>query len=134
MLPVAIEGDLIWFHLPTATQDVRLVSRSWIPAQLLSASTDTRRLGVCVHQLLLDGRTLALDDPRLSEGWNQLEGSAAGPQRWTRGCAFLPPGVRTLGVQLKGFAVYWLNPSPILEASGAASGSDLALVHGGGGG
>jgi hypothetical protein len=49
------------------------------------ASGDTRRLGVAVGRLRIDGETLPLTDPRLSTGWHACEAG----WRWTDGAALL---------------------------------------------
>ena len=118
--PSVMEDRRHCFQLPAGVRSLRLASRVWVPAQLLSASTDARRLGVCVRRLLLDGQEMALDDHLLTEGWDKPEQDAAGAQRWTNGCAVLPGGVRTVEVQLDGFATYWAWPAPAAVVSAAA--------------
>ncbi len=105
--PCSIEAKCYRFQVPAGAQRIQLVSRVWVPSQMLSASTDTRALGVCVRQLVVDGQVVALDNPRLSTGWDKLERDASGEQRWTHGCATVPMGVTELEVQLDGFAIYW---------------------------
>ena len=105
--PCGIEAGCHRFRVPAGAQRLRLVSRVWVPSQMLAASTDTRALGVCVRQLVVDGQVMALDDPHLSAGWDKPEHDAGGEQRWTHGCAALPVGATELAVQLDGFALYW---------------------------
>ncbi len=105
------EDGRLRFRVPAGTRVLRLASRRWVPAWLLSASTDTRTLGVCVRALWLDGDAVPLDDPRLSEGWHDAED---GPQRWTAGLAALPvAGV--VEVLVGGFAEYWEEAAPAVE-------------------
>jgi hypothetical protein len=75
--------------IPKGARDLRLASRSAIPAEQLCASTDRRRLGVCVAAIEFvtpAGRQeLALDDPALTAGWHNPETA----WRWTTGEAHL---------------------------------------------
>jgi hypothetical protein len=81
------------FGLATTPQRLLLISRSAVPAEVMPASDDHRRLGICVTRLVLDGREIGLDDPRLSRGWHAAEPGF----RWTDGAAHLPPA-RTVSV------------------------------------
>jgi hypothetical protein len=49
------------------------------------SENDTRRLGVAINQLRIDGRSTALTDARLSSGWHAAEADL----RWTDGDAGL---------------------------------------------
>ncbi|MCC6720480.1 MAG: hypothetical protein IT555_21615 [Acetobacteraceae bacterium] len=76
------------YTLPPATAAIRLVSRHAIAPP---------RHGVPIARLALDGAELALDDPRLAEGWQPPEPG----RRWTTGDAMLRcPGVRRLDFTL----------------------------------
>ncbi|MDA8247549.1 MAG: hypothetical protein M0Z28_00055, partial [Rhodospirillales bacterium] len=91
--------------LPAAAREVRLVSRSFVPAWL-GLGPDARRLGVPVTLLRLDGRRL----PRAAfrRGWYAAEGAL----RWTDGDALLTlpqrdrPMLLRIGIGAAG-AVYW---------------------------
>ena len=84
-------GAPLRFALPPGTQAVWLVSRHAIAAQ------DAPAHGVQLAAITLDGTTLALDDPRLAEGWH----SPAPGSRWTTGRALLRlPGARILDLTL----------------------------------
>ena len=107
------------FALPAGCRELRLVSRRWVPAEMLSGSTDMRVLGVCVRRLVLDGRELALDDAALSDGWDKPERDDYGAQRWTTGSAVLPPGARNLVVELDGLFAAWSDPAPARSARSA---------------
>jgi hypothetical protein len=74
-----LEGEALRFALPPGTTEIRLVSRHAV------APADARRLGVAVAALSLDATPLALDDPRLAEGWHAPEAT----WRWTDGNALL---------------------------------------------
>ena len=112
-------GSALRFPLPDGCRQLRLASRRWVPAEMLSGSTDTRVLGVCVRRLVLDGQMLALDDATLSDGWDKPEHDAGGLQRWTTGSAVLPAGARDLIVELDGLCLTWTEPSPVLSARSA---------------
>lgn len=60
-------------------------SRSAAPAQTSLVATDTRRLGVGVAGIVLDGRRIGLADRRLEAGWHRPEAGL----RWTDGDATL---------------------------------------------
>ncbi len=118
--PHAVEDGWHRFRLPAGHQALRLASRRWVPAFALSASTDTRTLGVCVRGLELDGAALSPADAG-PDGWRAAEpdGAAAAldgrgarcrrapgrsrcgwraspPTRWTRQrrCGTSPPSRR----------------------------------------
>lgn len=109
MPPSAVRDGHYRFQIPSSAHDLRLASRVWVPAQMLSASTDMRRLGVCVRALTMNGQALDLSDARLISGWDKPEQDAVGEQRWTQGCALLPAGAVTVEVWLDGFATYWIE-------------------------
>ncbi len=108
--------------LPADARLVRLVSRRWTPAHLRPDGTDMRRLGVAVRRLRLDGRDVALDDARLSSGWQPVErGAGAADWRWTDGDAGLAlAGVRELEFDLAMSGSYWAPPPRRDEARAAA--------------
>jgi hypothetical protein len=95
-------------RLPPGAQIVRIQSRESVPPHLDDDALDSRALGVLVTSLKLDGEALALDDPRLGDGWHAAEPEG----RWTDGDA----GVRCAGATTLriGFALaprYWLAPA-----------------------
>ncbi len=111
-------GGVHHFTLPAGCRVLRLASRRWVPAEMLSGSTDTRVLGVCVRRLVLDGRELALDDASLRAGWDEPERDDQGPQRWTTGFAALPSGA-CLTVELDGLFLSWSETLPTRHARSA---------------
>ena len=115
--PCENAGRYYRFVPPEGTRSLVLASRSWVPAQLLSGSTDARTLGVCVRALALDGVAVALDDPRLVAGWDKPERDSGGPQRWTCGTAELPAGLAQVELRLDGYAEYRLPAGREAEAA-----------------
>jgi hypothetical protein len=90
-------------HLPAGTQSVRLVSRSFVPAEH-DLGADDRRHGVAVTRLALDGHKLALDDARLAAGWHAPEPGL----RWTDGAAVIrTDGARMLTLDRAPLGSYW---------------------------
>lgn len=77
-----------------------ICSRTAVPAEISADPRDRRRLGVKVASLSIGGDAIALDDPRLIEGWHDLEPDG----RWTDGAAVVPAsllqGRRALQVEI----------------------------------
>jgi hypothetical protein len=100
------------FVLPRGAEVVRLVSRSVSPALLQPWHDDRRRLGVAVSRVTWQADAerddLALDDPRLSDGWWSMEHEGPAQWRWTDGsaCLKLPPGCFMLEVHTRGGMLY----------------------------
>jgi hypothetical protein len=97
-------------QLPPAARRLRLLSRSWVPAHTHAEDDDMRRLGIAVTRLRLDDRPLALDDPRLSSGWQKPEGGL----RWTDGDAGMAlAGGRRLVFEVAMHGTYWATDDPV---------------------
>ena len=95
------------FTLPAGAKTIALRSKTFVPAHTQPESQDTRNLGLCVTHLLVDGEPTALDTPDLTEGWHVPEGG----WRWTDGEARLPPGARSVTVDLAVAGPrYWRDP------------------------
>lgn len=105
--------DTCVFALPQGAGRVCLLSRHSVPAVFgdgdAGASVgDARRLGLAVTSLRLDDVELALDDPRLSDGWQAPEPGL----RWTDGAASLSvAGARQLALTFAPLHRYWRPPA-----------------------
>ena len=90
-----VDGLTARFVVPAAAREVWLVSSACVPALTLADNRDGRSLGVSLSDLTIDDglaprRTVALDDARLTEGFNAVERNETGLWRWTNGRARLP--------------------------------------------
>jgi hypothetical protein len=93
--------------LPPGTAQVRLASRTWVPAHMRPQESDTRVLGVAIAYLALDGRQVALDSPALAQGWLPPEPD----WRWTNGAGVVPvAGARVLAFDIAMTGEYWAVP------------------------
>ena len=123
-----VRGLAVRFTVPAAARDVWLVSSTSSPATI-SASPDTRTLGVCLHTLAIDdgfGVPLEIkgDDPRLCVGFHGVEHEGEIKRRWTAGCALLPAslwdgvqGEFFLRIELAFAALpRWAAPVPVASA------------------
>lgn len=106
-------GRVARFRLPASARDLRLVSRSGVPAQTSAAGEDHRQLGVAVSEIRIDGEMICLGDARLGPGWHRLEHGEGGEAwRWTDGEASLAlAGGRVLEVELALTETYWRDAS-----------------------
>ena len=90
--------------LPPGTVRVRVESAVWVPAHAQAEATDTRRLGVALANIELDGCRVALDDARLGAGWHAPEPA----WRWTDGDAAVNvEGCSVLGFEVVMTGRYW---------------------------
>ena len=85
-------GRRVWrFRLPRPVSDLRIVSRSAIPA-MVGTEPDQRRLGVALRRIVLARRgarqAIGWDDARLTAGFHDPE--PLDRHRWTDGEAALP--------------------------------------------
>jgi len=96
ILPLTIEDGVYRFTLERPAEAVYLASRSAVPAETDAASTDRRRLGVCLRRITLRDADLTLDllphIPQLRDGFHEAEGE----HRWTAGTARLPANALSL--------------------------------------
>lgn len=98
------------FALPYAADRVRLVSRSYVPAETKPESDDTRRLGVAVTGLAFDGRPASISQTAGAEGWHAPEPGLC----WTTGDAVIQcDQTRVLDVSIAGWGLYWSKPSTL---------------------
>ena len=107
--PIELGGERFAFAIPAGSTDIRLMSRTFIPAQTRAEIKDRRSLGLCVKRLQVDGQEIALDDRSLKgAGWNNLEREPGiDDQRWTQGNTPMPGGTRLILVELAGRGYYW---------------------------
>ncbi|HEY0420645.1 MAG TPA: Hint domain-containing protein, partial [Acetobacteraceae bacterium] len=86
ILPAKL-NDTTWrFLVPSDSENVQLLSRITIPAQVTASLEDCRQLGVAVTRIVADGHEVALDSYLLAMGWHAPEPGF----RWTTGAAQLP--------------------------------------------
>lgn len=91
------ETRLGWrFAVPAGARSLRLLSRSFVPADTRPCAGDWRRLGVAVGDIVVQSgdtrRRIALDGPELGRGWHAIERAGDATWRWTDGDAALPIG------------------------------------------
>jgi Hint domain len=112
--PLHLNARRVAFTLPPAAR-VELRSRGFEPRHTVPDSSDTRRLGVTVERLQLDGTDVPLqDDAVLSAGWHTFEANADGYQwRWSSDRAALPSGTRLIVLDYTP-GRYWAVDSPLL--------------------
>jgi Hint domain len=112
--PLHLNNRRVAFTLPPATR-IELCSRGFEPRNTVPDSTDTRRLGVNVERLQLDGSDVPLrDDAVLSAGWHTFEANPDGFQwRWSSDRATLPSGTRLIVLDYTP-GRYWAVDPPLL--------------------
>ena len=91
-----INGQSFSFDIAQTASDVRIVSRSAVPAEIDPASSDRRRLGVAMAGLTLRGNGLSIDvlagEKLLADGFYPADGG----HRWTNGAASIPAALLAL--------------------------------------
>jgi len=103
------------FVLRRDCRDIRMVSRTFIPAHTRPQSSDTRALGICVSRLQIDGEDIALDGQSgFQDGWHEGEPG----QRWTQGEAPLPANTRLVVIDLAGRGHYWREGAEFVRRYG----------------
>lgn len=111
-------GPALSVDVPQAAPSVVLASRTAVPGELDPASSDTRRLGVAVAELRLDGKPIPFDGPDFGPGWYPPERDGSGLWRWTDGAATLtlPPhdGAARLDIRIhRGWSRYRVAAEPM---------------------
>ena len=91
---------------------VTLASRHTIPAERDPTRSDRRRLGIPIAAVIVDGRSLDLDDPAFATGFHPPEGHGGRRWRWTDGAASLnlPQGAAVTLRPILGWIDYWGTP------------------------
>ena len=91
LAPVSVEDGLHRFRLAGPGREIRLLSRTLVPALQTAGSFDQRRLGVSLRWMRLRSHDAVVelrhDHPAFTEGFHEVEDGA----RWTDGFALLPP-------------------------------------------
>ena len=94
--PSMIAGNSYSFDIAEQGGEIRIVSRSVVPAELDAASADRRQLGVAVSVLTLRGNGLSVDvlagEKLLADGFYPADGG----HRWTNGSAQFPTALLAL--------------------------------------
>lgn len=99
-------GEAYRYLLPPRARVAHVQSRTFVPTQMQADADDTRRYGVSVRALLLDRKSITLDDPRLTAGWHAP--TPAG--RWTDGVASIKlSGEREIIIHLAERGTYWAD-------------------------
>ncbi len=94
VLPSRRDADTYHFTVQGGASDVRLVSRSVVPAEMPDAGADQRRLGVYVLAVTVRGPHMRVDiDPAMGLLRDGFHPFGAGQRHcWTNGYAALPSG------------------------------------------
>jgi hypothetical protein len=124
----AADGQYV-FELPAGIQSASLMSRFAIPADVASASADSRRLGIAVTSITIQSQvgtvTIPADFASDLPGWHNAERSEVAVWRWTDGAAVLPldaadlPAVVTISAHCH--AAYPIYDERICPAQKAAA-------------
>ena len=102
----AVTNHVHRFTVPVGARDVVIASRSAVPTESVSASSDRRRLGVPLEIIVLQGAGLRIEIdqncPSLTDGFHQAETT----HRWTNGqgrvpAALLAPFAEDLTIELR---------------------------------
>jgi hypothetical protein len=92
--PINRVGGRYTFVIPRLQGDARLVSRKFVPSEVRPWVDDSRQLGVMVKRIAIRSPVqhveIAIDDPRLTDGWWASERNDAEICRWTSGDAVIP--------------------------------------------
>jgi hypothetical protein len=91
--PASREGDMVRFAVPAGARQLRLVSRSVVPADLDPANGDRRSLGICFSAMSLHDGSFTLELAPDYAGFTTGFHPAEDRHRWTNGDAVLPEGL-----------------------------------------
>jgi hypothetical protein len=118
-----VQGDCALFDLSDGCGDVWLVSEATAPLHI-GINVDARKLGLDFADICIFAGELSvdveLDDPRLGDGFHQLETLSDGSlRRWTNGRARIPAsilrdvgGAVTLQAKVRQGLPRWVPPAP----------------------
>jgi Hint domain len=122
--PDVVDGCIYRFELTEQPTELRIMSRSGIPAEIKPPFEDSRRLGINLSRLVLKGGhitvTVEHQHPWLIDGFHEAEAA----HRWTDGNACIPPAFfacftqgLTVEVQVLDHTMpYRIGPRPALES------------------
>jgi len=106
--PMWLNDTRLAFVLPAGVEDVKLCSRTFVPAHTCADTDDRRTLGLCLSRLQINGTEIALDDEKvLGHGWHNPEGGPCAAWRWSNGVSSLPIRARLIVIDLAGPGHYW---------------------------
>ena len=88
--PESREGEHVRFAVPAGAQEVHIVSRSVVPADVDPANADRRQLGICLGAMSLCDGGFTLDLAPSYAGFTTGFHAAEEGRRWTQGDATLP--------------------------------------------
>ena len=96
-------GSALAVTLPPGVGRVVIASRVSVPEEFEPGCGDTRRLGVALAELVLDGEAIPLDAPLFGGGLLPPERDGVNEWRWTNGAAVLnlPPAARARVLTLR---------------------------------
>lgn len=117
LAPLHAVGDRLWFLAPRG--EVALTSRAARPFDVIPGRLDTRRLGVAVGAVRVDGQPLDLEDAAFGAGFMAVERHGDSAWRWTDGAARLTlpagEGPALLELRLTMTAPAWTRPAARLK-------------------
>ena len=125
--PTILNDRTYTFVLPAAGAELRILSRSTVPAEIDRHTNDWRRLGLCVSKVVLRSGArhcvIPADHPSLNRGWHSVEQDGPVCWRWTAGDAVLTvppsmqPGPLTIEIHTTGAMQYPLDQEPEQRAA-----------------